>query len=214
MSPCFIIEHKEKIGSRGKKSSKTRMSLVSCVVISKSGVVKNAKVSATLSLDTLVENMEAVTKSRGGGPIKLIGSYLKRGVFLFGWTNGKHSQINKHEFAPPYDTDLFFGDVVVLNTKDNDMKNISIQPFNVNHYNDLYEHLFGGFESVGSQDSEYDEDFENDDDGEKDDPDYRPGDEYGEEDDDDDSQAYSDGETKESDHESEWNFNDPDTDSY
>ena len=71
-------------------------------------------------------------------------------------------------------------------------------------YKEIYESLFGGFESLGSDDSEDDENSFID--NEEADPDYHP---------DDDLQGFSDGETKESyseEEEAEWNFEQEDTD--
>ena len=61
---------------------------------------------------------------------------------------------------------LIYGTTLVLKKKD------AILPLSLTEYQDIYEDLFGGFESLGSQDTEEDEEEEFD--SEESDPDYVP----------------------------------------
>jgi hypothetical protein len=68
---------------------------------------------------------------------------------LYGKTEGRANSENKYEFPPPMDNTLFFGSCVVLNMENNDVTNISVKEFE-----DMMEHLYGGFEDVNSEDTE------------------------------------------------------------
>mgnify|MGYP003990778345 CR=1 FL=1 len=35
-------------------------------------------------------------------------------IYLYGYTSGRESRINKHELPPPVDMNLFFGDLLIL----------------------------------------------------------------------------------------------------
>ena len=73
-------------------------------------------------------------------------------VALYGKTNGKAGQENKYDFPPPVDTTLFFGSCI-LTVAEGSLK--------VAKWDTIYEKLFGGFEDVGSEDSDESEDDDN-----------------------------------------------------
>jgi hypothetical protein len=68
---------------------------------------------------------------------------------LYGKTEGRANSENKYEFPPPMDNTLFFGSCVVLNMENNEVTDISVKEFE-----DMMEHLYGGFEDVNSEDTE------------------------------------------------------------
>lgn len=77
----------------------------------------------------------------------------KYSVSLYGKTEGKVNQENKYDFPPPVDKLLFFGSCILVNKNDQgEVINIS-----QSEWEQLYEKLFGGFEDIGSSDSEEDE---------------------------------------------------------
>ena len=74
-------------------------------------------------------------------------------ISVYGKTNGRAGQENKFEFPPPVDSALFFGKCVVVNSDGTGLK--------LSEWNTIYEHLYGGFDDVGDDDSdESDEDME------------------------------------------------------
>ena len=170
---------------------------VSTVVISKSGSLQTQSFGENNDIPSLLAHLNHVIKNRGCGPLKVIGAYPSHNTLLIGSTSGKHSQINRHEFAPPYDADLFYGDVIMvkLNTSDS----ITFSSMEVSEYDDMYETLMDGFESLGSTDTDDDLE-ENDDDGEQD-PDYVPGQDKDAHEDDETVSEYSQSEEEE-----EWDF--------
>jgi len=78
-------------------------------------------------------------------------------VSVFGKTKGRAGQENKYEFPPPIDNTLIFGSCVIVNKKNGKPCSISKE-----EWNQVYEHLYGGFEDIGDEDSE-DETSEEDD---------------------------------------------------
>ena len=71
---------------------------------------------------------------------------------FIGLTKGKEKNINQHELPPPIDTKFFYGNIFVIKTT----KKQEYQHFTVKDFNKVYEELFGGFESLGSYDTETD----------------------------------------------------------
>ena len=78
----------------------------------------------------------------------------KYSISLYGKTEGKANQENKYDFPPPVDSSLFFGSCLLVNkNEDGEVINLS-----ESEWEQVYDKLFGGFEDLGSSDSEEDED--------------------------------------------------------
>jgi hypothetical protein len=82
----------------------------------------------------------------------------KYNIRLYGKTSGQAGQENKYEFPPPIDTTLFFGKCILVNI-------INEKPLNLSQkeWTSIYEELYGGFEDVGSNDSDEEDEDEEDD---------------------------------------------------
>ena len=84
-----------------------------------------------------------------------IGTYAWKSntLFLFGYTDGKAGTENKHELPPPHDTQLIFGDIVVMMSKD---KRSFAKPLPIKQddYEALYTQVFEGFESLDEEEAE------------------------------------------------------------
>lgn len=77
-------------------------------------------------------------------------------IHVYAKTQGRAGQENKYDFPPPIDTTLFFGTCVLVNKpEDETVGNLSVKQWEA-----IYEYLFGGFENIGSEDSELSEDEE------------------------------------------------------
>lgn len=74
-------------------------------------------------------------------------------VSVFGKITGRAGQENKYDFPPPIDNTLFFGSCLLVNKVNGKPSNLSKVEWKV-----IYEHLFGGFEDLGEEDSELSED--------------------------------------------------------
>jgi len=101
------------------------------------------------------EGFDKVTEwgysKKGDGPIT---------VELWARSDGQAKQENKYDFPPPVDSDLFFGNCALL-LRDSNMKIIDLT---IDKWNKIYEHLFGGFETLADNaddDEEEEDELEN-----------------------------------------------------
>lgn len=78
-------------------------------------------------------------------------------ISVYGKTSGRANQENKYEFPPPIDNTLFFGSCVIINKQAEIPTSITSK-----EWDKIYDHLYGGFEDLGEEDSE--EESEDDDD--------------------------------------------------
>lgn len=76
-------------------------------------------------------------------------------VCVYGKTSGRAGQENKYEFPPPIDTTLFFGSCLIVNLDKTTREPKSIT---ASEWEMAYEYLYGGFEDIGSRDSEEESD--------------------------------------------------------
>ena len=86
------------------------------LVLTAKGDVKVAKI--TSQADTLqLADIQKYLKKKSG--ITLLGKYSMKGttLFLFGSKEGKAGTENKHELPPPLDSELFFGDIILVASK-------------------------------------------------------------------------------------------------
>jgi DNA-directed RNA polymerase subunit M/transcription elongation factor TFIIS len=87
-------------------------------------------------------------------------------LHLIGYKEGKAGTENQHELPPPCDKDLYFGDIVMLLSKDKKSFAHPV-PMKTEEYETFYTQMFEGFESLDESDSEeegeYDEEDEQDD---------------------------------------------------
>ena len=77
-----------------------------------------------------------------------INSDLIFDISLFGVKDGIAGQENKTELPTPEDTDLYFGDIILIKSLDN-----KLVDFKKKDYLDFYEMACGGFESINSSDN-------------------------------------------------------------
>ena len=73
-------------------------------------------------------------------------------VSVFGQATGRAGHENKYEFPPPIDNVLLFGSCVLVNTVNGKATDLTKE-----EWLKIYEHLYGGFEDVGDEDSEFSE---------------------------------------------------------
>ena len=78
---------------------------------------------------------------------------IKYSVSVYGKTNGRAGQENKYEFPPPIDNTLFFGACVLVNKQNGVPTTITKDEWKL-----VYDHLYGGFEDIGDEDSEESDD--------------------------------------------------------
>jgi len=77
-------------------------------------------------------------------------------ISVYGKQEGRAGQENKYEFPPPIDNNLFFGNCLIINKKENNYTSITKL-----EWKNIYDKLYGGFEEL---DDESDDEIESDDD--------------------------------------------------
>ena len=130
------------------------MSSIRLLVVEKTGIIKES-VLKTWNEEELYK--KAGFKTKNGftmattWTVKNINkkSYT---INVYGKTDGRANQENKYEFPPPIDETLFFGSCLIVNMKDNKPASLTTAEWTC-----IYEKLYGGFESLGEEDSESDE---------------------------------------------------------
>jgi len=118
-----------------------------CVILQPKGTTRNAVLPAESK--PTVEVVGGILR-RATLP-ELIGTYTWNGhvIHLFAYKTGKAGTENKHELPPPHDTVLLFSEAVMIATKGG-----APVSFGTAEYTKFYNESFGGFEDLGSEDSE------------------------------------------------------------
>lgn len=133
--------------------------MTSIVLIDKTGSVKSATVK-DVGPESLCK--KAGFKSSEGFALQHTWGQddgLDKNVSLYAKTAGRAGQENKYDFPPPVDEWLFFGTCVLVGVNADG----TAAALTVEDWKEIYECLFGGFEDIGSSDSEDEEDVATDD---------------------------------------------------
>jgi len=130
------------------------MTSISIILIDKTGTIKGASVKGHASAEVLAK--KAGFKSAEGFVLQHTWGEedgLDHKISLYGKTTGRAGQENKYDFPPPVDERLFFGTcALVAQTAEGELVSLS-----EDDWEEIYEFLFGGFEDIGSEDSDEDE---------------------------------------------------------
>ena len=127
--------------------------MVKFVLIDKTG---NCKDSSVADLSNIHKRCGA--RSENGFEKRVTWKSSTIYVSVFARNNGKANTENKFDMPPPIDNELYFGSVAVVGFKPNDLEEKPVD-FDVDKWCKVYEKLMGGFEELGSEDSD-DEDIE------------------------------------------------------
>jgi hypothetical protein len=140
-------------------STNIEMSPLSILIIEKTGTVKETTIK---SFDESDLYKKAGFKSADGFKCHTTWDIeeldgISYSISVYGKTNGRANQENKYEFPPPIDNTLFFGSCIIIN------KNAEI-PTSITskEWDKIYDHLYGGFEDLGEEDSEEEESDDDD----------------------------------------------------
>jgi len=160
---------------------------VSGLVLSHTGEIKSAKISIqSEEKGCQLTDLQKFLKKKTAP--ELLGKFpwKKHSLQLIGYKEGKAGTENKHELPPPLDNQLFFGDIVLLHTKE-DTSFAKPLPMTTEEYEMFYTQMFEGFEDLDENEEEEDEDeeeleeYENEDEGFEDEEDTKEQSDYEEE---------------------------------
>ena len=109
------------------------------------------------TIDVDLNNLENDVQFRGYGDIKLIYTWVfdRFEILLYGWDNGHHNMVNRHELPDPLENILLFGDIIILQKENGNF--VDFTKFDYEHF---YNEQFDGFDMCDEED---DSDLENDD---------------------------------------------------
>lgn len=128
---------------------------VQCVLLGQKAEIKQVKVTlnnGTLSLEVIKQFLKKKETP------KILGKYPYKSqtLTLFGFPTGKAGSENKHELPPPLDSQLYFGDILVIACKNTEDYRQPI-PLTSTTYETFYTAAFGGFEDIEDEDDEEEE---------------------------------------------------------
>jgi hypothetical protein len=122
--------------------------MTSVIIVEKTGKAKSVQVS---SADELYK--KCGFKSIAGYELAhtwtVVFNDVEYKLDVYGKTKGKAGSENKYEFPPPIDNLLFFGNVAVIGRESDKYISLSVDEFN-----DIMEHLQGGYEELESDDTD------------------------------------------------------------
>lgn len=119
-------------------------------LLKREGGITEVDIPYNIDLDNF--NFHEPFQSRGMGNLTKLGDWLSFDdvVILYGWRNGRAGQENKHEIPPPFDTELYFGDLLCVRLDDNG----HLADFDSKTYDSFQEMAFGGFTSLENDSEE------------------------------------------------------------
>ena len=124
------------------------------LILTQSGDVTPGKISCAGPL-TIAAIQAFLKKKRG---VESVASYKSKSVWLnmYAATEGKEEQQNQHQLPPPNDTGTFYGDIVLVVSKEEGVIGTPVT-YTAEEYEQFYTKMFGGNDSDNS-DEEGDED--------------------------------------------------------
>jgi transcription elongation factor S-II len=136
---------------------------VPALLLTQNGEVKSAKVTVTSDqLGCQLTDVQKYLKKKTAAQVLGTYSWKSQTLHLLGYKEGKAGTENQHELPPPCDKDLYFGDIVLLLSKDKKSFAHPL-PMKSEEYESFYTQMFEGFESVGSSDSDEEDDYDEED---------------------------------------------------
>lgn len=119
------------------------------LILTEAGDVTVGKIQAPPTGVTLA-SIQAYYKKKKADAIGTY-SYKTTTLFMFGVTEGDEEHENKHQLPPPHDSIPFYGDILLLASKDENSFETPIA-FKLEDYEQFYTKSFGGFESGEEED--------------------------------------------------------------
>lgn len=137
------------------------------VLLNKNGDMSLVSISNQLNLDNFTDT-SAFTSLGVNDPIKISEwTIFDSTMVMYGFSQGEAGMENKHDLPPPVDSDLYFGDILVVLVDDGGQ----IQDLTTVTYQDFYQKQLGGFEDLTDSGSEAEQ---SEPDSSADDSEYKP----------------------------------------
>ena len=124
------------------------------IVLKTDGSILLSKLKKTIDINNLeIKDIADILKIKGKGKLERHCDWklARHTISVYGWKDGAAGKENKTELPPPEDSDLYFGDILLI--KNNEKKILSIS---LKDYENFKEKAFGGFEDLGEDDTDSD----------------------------------------------------------
>ena len=126
------------------------------LLLTPKGEVKDVKLPTEALTLTGVQSL---LKSKKTPEVLGTYKYKSKTIFLFGSTTGNAGTENKHELPPPYDSTLFFGNILLVLSEKKDSY-ATPTSFSAEEYEEFYTQAFEGFEDLDEEEDEDEEEEE------------------------------------------------------
>tara|TARA_B110000967_G_scaffold189667_1_gene213569 strand:- start:3127 stop:3771 length:645 start_codon:yes stop_codon:yes gene_type:complete len=131
------------------------MELITILIVEKNGNIQEVNVNKIIE-----EDLYKIAKFKNKKDFKCINTWNinNNNISIYGKEEGRSGQENKYEFPPPIDTNLFFGNCLIINKQGNrQYKSITKSDWKT-----IYNELYGGFEELDNDSDEEEFDSDND----------------------------------------------------
>jgi DNA-directed RNA polymerase subunit M/transcription elongation factor TFIIS len=131
------------------------MTSIQILVLTQKAEVKLSKIPLNNDKLLTLNHIQKYFKKKN--EVEVLGTYFYKSntLYLFGFTQGKAGNENKHELPPPHDATLAFGDIVLIASKSEDSFAEPVS-FTVEDYEHFYAKAFGGFDDLDDEESDDD----------------------------------------------------------
>ena len=131
--------------------------LLKCVIVEKNASLVESKIK-----DMKIDELYKKCGFKSSKDFFCQASWLidddKNKIYLYGKKTGRANSENKYDLPPPVDSDLFFGNMILIMETQEEQKYVDLT---LEKWNKVYEKLFGGFEDLGSEDEDEEDELEN-----------------------------------------------------
>ena len=130
--------------------------MVKVIFVKKNGALKNS----TINFNS-VEQLYKKCLFSSNKNFSKRHTWLNNNIYysIFCKDTGNSGSENKYDLPPPIDSDLFFGNMIILKHNDEEINNDSLQDLTLGEWKNLYEKLFGGFEDLEESEEESEDEY-------------------------------------------------------
>lgn len=121
-----------------------------CIVLKTNQDIESHNITSISPTHITITDIKDFELNQGTGDFQVLNKWniLRSDIYIYGWSDGVHYQVNKTELPPPLDSGLYFGDLLIVKLEDGKWVDLDIDG-----YMEIYDTLFGGFEALGDDDS-------------------------------------------------------------
>ena len=128
--------------------------MVKIIILQRNGNINDLEISSRCK--NIKTNLSKKIENKGDGNFNEIGKWDNDDydIVLFGWNKGVKENENKHEIPPPFDDNIYYGDIGCCKVS----KNGQILNFKIEDYEKFYNDKYGGLDDLLSESSSDDDD--------------------------------------------------------